>query len=172
MHTSSSVYADEGLLGRAVPQRSLPPCGGGTGRGVQQARCSFAMRCIQESSSFLFVSRSALRIGFGLGVLSPPLSLSLPRKGGGNRGARTFAPYIFPTSLRGQMCACRSAFAGTTAESHFASGSIAALRRSGPFAGSAMNFTKAAATSGCFDAVSTPAPTRPYSIRSAGSGPR
>src|SRR2546428_13879688 len=22
-------------LGRAVPQRSLPPCGGGTGRGVQ-----------------------------------------------------------------------------------------------------------------------------------------
>ncbi len=24
-------------MGRAVPQRSLPPCGGGTGRGVQQA---------------------------------------------------------------------------------------------------------------------------------------
>src|SRR5215510_7592529 len=24
-------------LGRAVPQRSLPPCGGGTGRGVQPA---------------------------------------------------------------------------------------------------------------------------------------
>src|SRR5215510_10118887 len=57
-------------------------------------------------------------------------------------------------------------------EFYRAGGSIAALRRSAAFAGSAMNLMKAAATSGCFDAASTPAPTCPYSISSAGSGPR
>src|SRR5207245_1987252 len=80
-------------LGRAVPQRSLPPCGGGTGRGVQQARRLFPMRREQKHSSLLFVSWSARRISFALGVLSPPLSLSLTHKGGGNRGVRTFATH-------------------------------------------------------------------------------
>jgi len=51
-------------LRRAAPHRSLPPCGGGIGRGVQQI----------------------LRP-------EPPLSLSLPRKGGGNRVARIFATH-------------------------------------------------------------------------------
>src|SRR5215470_17149541 len=45
MHTSASIYANAGKrLGRAVPQRSLPPCGGGTGRGVQQAQRLFPIR--------------------------------------------------------------------------------------------------------------------------------
>src|SRR5215475_10562300 len=57
-------------------------------------------------------------------------------------------------------------------EFYRAGGSIAALRKSAAFAGLAMNLMKAAATSGCFDAASTPAPTCPYSISSAGSGPR
>src|SRR5262249_19063048 len=64
------------------------------------------------------------------------------------------------------------AFAGTTVESHFAGGSIAALRRSGALAGSAMNLMNAATTSGCFDAASTPAPTCPHSLSRAGRGPR
>src|SRR5207302_11169108 len=38
-----------------------------------------------------FVSWSARRISFALGVLSPHLSLSLPHKGGGNCVAHTFA---------------------------------------------------------------------------------
>src|SRR5690349_24449888 len=43
-HASSSAYADEGLrLGRTVPQRSLPPCGGGTGRGVERAQRLFEL---------------------------------------------------------------------------------------------------------------------------------
>jgi hypothetical protein len=41
-------------------------------------------------------------------------SLSLPRKGGGNPAARTFAPHTM--CLRQEMCASRSASAGTTAE--------------------------------------------------------
>ena len=50
-----------------MPHRSLPPCGGGTGRGVQQARRLFPMRRGQKRSSLLsclglyggLVSRSA-----------------------------------------------------------------------------------------------------------------
>src|SRR5215470_3837354 len=35
MHTSANELADVACgRGRAVPHRSLPPCGGGTGRGV------------------------------------------------------------------------------------------------------------------------------------------
>jgi len=41
---------------------------------------------------------------------SPPLSLSLPRKGGGNRVARTFAT-LLPRNF--EMCAYPSAEAGT-----------------------------------------------------------
>jgi ribosomal protein L11 methyltransferase len=47
-----------------APHRSLPPCGGGTGRGVQQILSP-----------------------------EPPLSPPLPRKGGGNRVARIFATH-------------------------------------------------------------------------------
>jgi hypothetical protein len=34
-------------MGRAVPHRSLPPCGGGTGRGVQQ-RCFWFVSTIRQ----------------------------------------------------------------------------------------------------------------------------
>src|SRR5262249_24938182 len=63
-------------MGRAVPQRSLPPCGGGTGRGVQQ-------RCIWSVSSLGRTSSPALR--------GHPAPCPLPARGGGNRAARTFA---------------------------------------------------------------------------------
>jgi hypothetical protein len=105
MHTSLDMYAKAGLrLGRAVPQRSLPPCGGGTGRGVLQARCLFPMRRGQKRFSLLFVSCSARSISFVLGVLSPPPSLSLPRMGGGNRVARTFATHAMCTRVDSQRC--------------------------------------------------------------------
>src|SRR5436853_352886 len=65
-------------LRRCAPQRSLPPCGGGTGRGVlhalpllvfalQQTRPAVVLECVRETS-------------LALGALSPPLSLSLPHK--------------------------------------------------------------------------------------------
>ena len=163
MHT----YANAGLrLSRAVPQRSLPPCGGGQGEGYNKHSICFALK------SNTYSQPRFLGLCTGLSSLlcasSPPLSLSLPHKGGGN----AVAPLCSTADQHSRRCACPSACAGTTAESHFAGGSIAALRSSGALAGSAMNLMNAAATSGCFDAVSTPAPTRPYSISSSGSGPR
>src|SRR5689334_21192473 len=81
--TSANEYADAVLrLGRAVPQRSLPPCGGGTGRGVASNT---------ERGAFLLAHFANNMKSNVVRVL--PLSLSLPHKGGGNRGARTFAPH-------------------------------------------------------------------------------
>src|SRR5882762_8888617 len=89
MHTSLNLYANAGLwLGRAVPHRSLPPCGGGTGRGVQQARHFFVIGDPTNAASLL---GSLCKSTFALGASSPPPSLSLPRMGGGNRVARAFA---------------------------------------------------------------------------------
>src|SRR5260221_1686862 len=53
-----------------------------------------------------------------------------------------------------------------------AGGSMSPLRSSAAFAGSAMNLTKAFATSCCWDTARRPTPTRAYSISSAGKGPR
>src|SRR4051794_25255524 len=42
MHTLSSAYADERFpFGQSGATAFPPPCGGGTGRGVQQAQCLF-----------------------------------------------------------------------------------------------------------------------------------
>src|SRR5215467_13207922 len=79
------IYAYAGLrLGGAVPHGSLPPCGGGTGRGVQHALPLFCIcgptDASQLSVSSLFARDYFLRgTNFALGALSPPLSLSLPR---------------------------------------------------------------------------------------------
>src|SRR3954471_11550284 len=58
---------------RRVLHGSLPPCGGGTGRGVEHARPLFHSVCESVNEKNL-----------AFGVSSPPLSLSLPHKGGGN----------------------------------------------------------------------------------------
>jgi hypothetical protein len=55
---------------------------------------------------------------------------------------------------------------------HGAGGSMAAFLSSQAFAGSATNFMNALASSGCCETVNRPTPTRPYSISSAGRGPR
>src|SRR6266403_2074594 len=99
MHTSSSTYANAGLpMGRAVPQRSLPPCGGGTGRGVQQATARVSDPRLNHRT--LDIS-NLHRICFAPCALSPPLSLSLPHMGGGNAVARTFATHDQRNSRRG-----------------------------------------------------------------------
>jgi hypothetical protein len=91
--TQRRGYANEWAeIGRAAPQRSLPPCGGGTGRGVRRAHCtSFASEANKEWQTVV----SSLRKGASvlLGASWPPLSLSLPHKGGGNRVAHTFATH-------------------------------------------------------------------------------
>src|SRR5215510_5762926 len=54
-------------------------------------------------------------------VLVVPPSLSLPRKGGGNAVAPLFTPQALHSRSCPDMCACRSAFAGTTARKVIAS---------------------------------------------------
>src|SRR5215470_19326759 len=91
MHTSTRMLVAR--LSRAVPQRSLPPCGGGTGRGVQRA---LPLSCINgptKCEPAVGLKSFLCGISFALGALSPPPSLSLPRKGGGNRVARTFVTH-------------------------------------------------------------------------------
>src|SRR5215470_10095109 len=114
MHTSLSVYAKAGLrLGRAAPQRSLPPCGGGTGRGV-------ATRTVREAAS---VSDSENQESWSgicpasdrqqpLCLLYPPPCPS-PAWG---EGTVRHAPSHLTQRARGEfpkMCACPSASAGT-----------------------------------------------------------
>src|SRR5215467_10456986 len=117
MHTSTRMLVCD--WGRAVPQRSLPPCGGGTGRGVQHALPLFCISVAQQmqascrSRVLLCGTNFAL---FALGALSPPLSLSLPRKGGGNRVACTFVTHATRLRHESEMCACLSACAGTNGE--------------------------------------------------------
>src|SRR5689334_10526989 len=64
MHTSRSrTRARCGEMGRPMPQRSLPPCGGGTGRGVQQ-RCFGSYRRFDNSrpAAAAFSSRQEPRL--------------------------------------------------------------------------------------------------------------
>src|SRR5438034_4983117 len=72
MHTSANEYADVARgWGRAVPQRSLPPCGGGTGRGVEHAQRLF------------FVLFASLRAGQATRsvFVATPLPVPPPTKG-------------------------------------------------------------------------------------------
>ena len=45
VHSLGFVRLRQRIGAQAVPQRSLPPCGGGTGRGVMAPRCLLADRC-------------------------------------------------------------------------------------------------------------------------------
>ena len=128
MHTSLSIDAKVGLrLGRAAPQRSLPPCGGGTGRGV-------ATRTVREAA-LKIRSWSGICPASGVQTTAVPVvppSLSLPRMGGGNAVAPLFTPLTLHSRLRPDMCACPSACAGTTAESHCFTSSKAGTNGSYP----------------------------------------
>jgi hypothetical protein len=68
-----------------------PLVGEGQGEGYNAryiASYLTSTKCSQLSSLSLYA-----RASFALGASSPPLSLSLPHKGGGNRGARTFVTH-------------------------------------------------------------------------------
>src|SRR5258705_13710965 len=65
-----------------------PPRGGGTGRGVEHALLFDTCDPTNAASNS---SRVCRRGEPRARCFVPPPSLSLPHKGGGNRGARTFA---------------------------------------------------------------------------------
>ena len=55
-HVLTRTRMQREKCGRAVPQRSLPPCGGGTGRGVQPALRLFSIRCRAKAAPRLLIS--------------------------------------------------------------------------------------------------------------------
>jgi hypothetical protein len=65
-----------------------PLAGEGQGEGYNRHRRCFAFGAKLERSA-----KFAYRGNFSLRAMSPPLSLSLPRKEGENRGARIFATH-------------------------------------------------------------------------------
>jgi hypothetical protein len=65
-----------------------PLAGEGQGEGYNTHCICFDSQQIQPT-----VVQSVRGSNFTLGALSPPLSLSLPHKGGGNRVARAFVPH-------------------------------------------------------------------------------
>src|SRR5262249_26110682 len=88
------MYASAGLWsGRAVPQRSLPPCGPHVGEGQgggYNKHCVSSIGRLTNAAAVVLESAHS----FPLSALSTPPSLSLPHKGpqgGGNREARAFA---------------------------------------------------------------------------------
>jgi hypothetical protein len=99
-------------LGRAVPQRSLPPCGGGTGRGVLQALHPFANKHKVQRSGFWV--RAHEYVGARCFHRHPPPCPS-PAWG---KGTVRRGPSHVTRSACGElpkMCACASASAGATA---------------------------------------------------------
>src|SRR5215470_11914159 len=67
-----------------------PLVGEGQGEGYNSATSGSRLRSYKSRQMQPAV---ALASEVALGALSPPLSLSLPHKGGGNRGARIFATH-------------------------------------------------------------------------------
>src|ERR1700716_4022836 len=115
MRTSLSLYANAGLwLGRAVPNRPPPQCGGGTGRGVQQARHFFVIGDPTNAASLL---GSLRRSTSALGASSPPPPCPSPTSPTWGEGTVWHAPSQL-SAADSEMCASPSAFAGTTNESH------------------------------------------------------
>src|SRR4051812_2373243 len=82
-------------MGRAVPQRSLPPLW-----GRDRERGTIRTALVDISTDAVSVVLESALDELRARCLSPRLSLSLPYKGGGNRVARTFA--------NAQKCACGS----------------------------------------------------------------
>jgi hypothetical protein len=73
------------------PNVPSPLVGEGQGEGYN-THCLFFVSAVQQVR-LAVVLQYAHEITIALGALLPPLSLSLPHKGGGNRGARTFATH-------------------------------------------------------------------------------
>src|SRR6266478_5184686 len=122
MHTSTSAneYADAvWRRGRVVPQRSLPPCGGGTGRGVatnteREARLVHRLAtmggCIYRVATWNRCS-----------ACCTPLPVPPPQ--GGREPWGTHLRNSSNVSADGlpEMCACPSAQAGTHNHRRFSS---------------------------------------------------
>ncbi len=91
-----------------MPHGSLPPCGGGTGRGggdkVPSAKIILRADQTRKATRTVFV-RVALETGI-MPVVPP--SLSLPRKGGGNAVAQLCPISSQHSRICSTMCACRS----------------------------------------------------------------
>src|SRR6266545_587794 len=115
-------------MGRAVPQRSLPPCGGGTGRGVQQSNGP-CLRSETQSphSRYLEPAQDLLRTEC---FVATPLPVPPPH--GGREPCGTHLRNSRPAQF--EMCACPSASAGTSGiEKRF---DLSSSRSSSPAAGS------------------------------------
>src|SRR5207253_150589 len=98
-------------MGRVVPQRSLPLVGEGQGEGWRQTPSARLVSSPDSQTMAACIYRSQHETD---AVRVLPLSLSLPHKGGGNRGARTLATHA-NVSADGvpEKCAYASACAGT-----------------------------------------------------------
>src|SRR5262249_24922752 len=110
MHTSTRML----VCGWAERCHMVPSPLAGEGQGGgYNTHClcfvSVAQQMRASCRSRVFLHRT----NFALPALSPPLSLSLPRKGGGNRVARTFASHAMCLRHLPKICACPSAEAGT-----------------------------------------------------------
>src|SRR6266478_5743265 len=111
MHTSANEYADA-VWRRAEQCHSVPSplVGEGQGEGWRQTPSA---RLVSSTDSQRW---PAAFIGSQHGtdaVRVVPLSLSLPHKGGGNRGVRTFATQAMCPRMDFQRCVHVLAQAGT-----------------------------------------------------------
>jgi len=102
------------------PRHSVPSplAGEGQGGGYNRHCICFHSICFQfeagqNNPECFSCLGSAQRTSFALGALSPPLSLSLPRKGGGNVVALAFANRAMSLRMHFEMCACLGAGVGT-----------------------------------------------------------
>src|SRR5215467_16217100 len=90
MHTSTRML----VCGWAERCHSVPSPLAGEGQGEgYNTHCICFAPVAQQNASQLSVSSFLCGTNFARGALSPPPSLSLPRKGGGNRVARTFVTH-------------------------------------------------------------------------------
>src|SRR5262245_26738940 len=103
MHTSASMYANA-ACGWAERCHSVPSplVGEGQGGGCNTHGPLFHI-CDPQMQPTV-VLESVHETSLAVGALSPPLSLSLPHKGGGNRVARTFATHAMYLRLFFQRC--------------------------------------------------------------------
>src|SRR6266545_1240015 len=91
MHTSSSTHANAGLANGQSGATAFPPPMWGRDREGGTTSNGPCVRSETQSPHSRFSNLH--RICFAPCALSPPLSLSLPHMGGGNRVARTFATH-------------------------------------------------------------------------------
>jgi hypothetical protein len=80
-------------MSRTVPRRSLPPCGGGTGRGVSNRHCG----CLQFDVAFSRCSRSRRRDRCLQCSIATPLPVPPPQ--GGREPCGTHLRISWPADL-------------------------------------------------------------------------